>query len=35
VVFMAVATTLVAPPMLNHAFRTVRPERPVEDFTIG
>jgi Kef-type K+ transport system membrane component KefB len=35
VVFMAVATTILAPPMLNLAFRGVRARRPVEDFTIG
>jgi Kef-type K+ transport system membrane component KefB len=34
VVFMAVATTIVAPPMLARAFRGVPPLRPVEDFTI-
>jgi Kef-type K+ transport system membrane component KefB len=35
VVFMAVATTLIAPPMLSRAYRGVLPEQPVEDFTIG
>jgi Kef-type K+ transport system membrane component KefB len=35
VVFMAVATTIVAPPMLNLSFRNVPPTKPVEDFTIG
>lgn len=34
VVFMAVATTVVAPPMLGRAFRGVPQLRPVEDFTI-
>lgn len=34
VVFMAVATTIVAPPMLDRAFRGVPQLRPVEDFTI-
>jgi Kef-type K+ transport system membrane component KefB len=35
VVFMAVATTILAPPMLNLAFRGVRSGKPVENFTIG
>ena len=35
VVFMAVVTTIIAPPMLNLSFRNVRPATPVEDFTIG
>ena len=34
VVFMAVVTTIVAPPMLGRAFRGVPQLRPVEDFTI-
>jgi len=34
VVFMAVMTTIVAPPMLGRAFRGVPKLRPVEDFTI-
>lgn len=34
VVFMAVATTIVAPPMLGRAFHGVPRLRPVEDFTI-
>jgi Kef-type K+ transport system membrane component KefB len=34
VVFMAVATTLLAPPMLNRTFRGVRPVRQVQGFTI-
>ncbi len=35
VVFMAVVTTLLAPPILNRAFRGARPIQPVEGFTIG
>ncbi len=35
VVFMAVATTIVAPPMLSRAFRGIRPIKSVEDFTIS
>lgn len=35
VVFMAVATTIIAPPMLNLSFRDVPPAKPVEDFSIG
>jgi len=35
VVFMAVVTTLVAPPLLNLSFRNVPPARPVERFSIG
>ena len=35
VVFMAVATTLLAPPMLNRTFRGVRPVTPVKRFPIG
>jgi Kef-type K+ transport system membrane component KefB len=34
VVFMAVATTIVAPPVLARAFRGLPQLRPVEDFTI-
>jgi Kef-type K+ transport system membrane component KefB len=34
VVFMAVVTTLIAPPMLSLAYRK-RPTEPVEQFTIG
>jgi Kef-type K+ transport system membrane component KefB len=35
VVFMAVATTLIAPPLLNLAFRGAPHSTPVEDFQIG
>lgn len=35
VVFMAVATTIVAPPMLNVAFRGAEPSIPEEEFQIG
>jgi Kef-type K+ transport system membrane component KefB len=35
VVFMAIATTMIAPPLLNRSFRNVEPAKPVEDFTIG
>jgi Kef-type K+ transport system membrane component KefB len=35
VVFMAVATTLVAPPLLNVFYKGVRPEVPEERFQIG
>jgi Kef-type K+ transport system membrane component KefB len=35
VVFMAVATTIVAPPMLNVAFRGAQPSIPEEEFQIG
>ncbi len=35
VVFMAVATTLIAPPLLSLSFRGARHEAPVEDFQIG
>lgn len=35
VVFMAVATTLIAPPLLTLTFRGVRRGVPVEDFQIG
>ena len=35
VVFMAVATTLVAPPLLNLAYRGAKRSTPVEDFQIG
>jgi Kef-type K+ transport system membrane component KefB len=34
-VFMAVVTTLVAPPLLNLSFRNVPPAKPVEKFSIG
>ena len=35
VVFMAVATTLIAPPLLNITFRGLLREAPVEDFKLG
>jgi Kef-type K+ transport system membrane component KefB len=35
VVFMAIATTLVAPPMLKYAYRNCQPRAPKEDFTIA
>lgn len=35
VVFMAVLTTIIAPPMLNLSFRGVPPVKPVESFKIG
>ena len=36
VVFMAVATTMIAPPLLNRAYRSAHPSLPVaEEFTIG
>jgi Kef-type K+ transport system membrane component KefB len=35
VVFMAVATTVVAPPLLNYAFRGVSPSHVEERLTIG
>jgi len=35
VVFMAVATTMVAPPLLNLSFRNVRRSKPVETYSIG
>ena len=35
VVFMAIATTLVAPPLLNLSFRNVQTSPPVEEFKIG
>jgi Kef-type K+ transport system membrane component KefB len=35
VVFMAVFTTIVAPPLLSLSFRNAQAESPVEDFTIG
>jgi Kef-type K+ transport system membrane component KefB len=34
VVFMAVVTTLLAPPMLNRLFRGVRAEARIESFSI-
>ena len=35
VVFMAIATTLAAPPMINVAFRGAKQEAQVEDFELG
>jgi Kef-type K+ transport system membrane component KefB len=35
VVFMAVATTLIAPPLLNLTYRNVQTGRPVEEFKLG
>jgi len=35
VVFMAVATTIVAPPLLNLAFAGVKPAAPEEVFRLG
>jgi Kef-type K+ transport system membrane component KefB len=35
VVFMAIATTLIAPPLINVAFRGAKHQLPVEDFQIG
>lgn len=35
VVFMAVATTIIAPPLLNISFRNVKPGPPVEDYKLG
>ena len=35
VVFMAVATTIIAPPLLNLSFRNVEPGLPREEFSIG
>ncbi len=36
VVFMAIATTLFAPPLLKLSFRNAQPTgAPQEDFTIG
>lgn len=35
VVFMAIATTLIAPPMITYAFRGAKHEVPVEDFQLG
>jgi len=35
VVFMAVATTVFAPPLLSFSFRNVPPMRPVEKLSIG
>lgn len=35
VVFMAVATTVMAPPMLNLGFRNVPPAKPMQKYAIG
>ena len=35
VVFMAVATTIIAPPLLSLSFRNVKPGTPVEEFKLG
>jgi Kef-type K+ transport system membrane component KefB len=35
VVFMAVATTVIAPPLLNLTYRNVRTGPPVEEFKLG
>jgi Kef-type K+ transport system membrane component KefB len=35
VVLMAVATTIIAPPLLNLSFRNVRRGQPVEEFKLG
>ena len=35
VVLMAIATTLVAPPMLNYAYRNCRPKAAREEFTLA
>ena len=35
VVFMAIATTLIAPPLITMAYRGAKKEVPVEDFQIG
>jgi Kef-type K+ transport system membrane component KefB len=35
VVFMAVATTLVAPPLLSYAYRDCQPGKPSEEFTLA
>jgi Kef-type K+ transport system membrane component KefB len=35
VVLMSVATTVIAPPLLSLSYRNVRPERAVEEFTLG
>ena len=35
VVFMAVVTTIIAPPLLNLSYRNARPSAPEEDFSIG
>ncbi len=35
VVFMAIATTLIAPPLIGMAFRGAKREIPIEDFQLG
>lgn len=35
VVFMAIVTTMVAPPLLNIAYRGVQPVAPAEEFRLG
>src|SRR5206468_4426528 len=35
VVFMAIATTLIAPPLLNITYRNVPHAQPVEEFKLG
>jgi Kef-type K+ transport system membrane component KefB len=35
VVFMAVGTTMLAPPLLNWAFRDAVGATPAEDFSLG
>jgi hypothetical protein len=35
VVFMTVATTLVAPPMLKRAYRKIQPGLPEEKFSLS
>jgi len=35
VVFMAIATTLVSPPMLKYAYRNCQPGIAKEEFTIA
>jgi hypothetical protein len=34
-VFMSIATTIVAPPLLNITYRNVRRLPPVEEYQIG
>jgi Kef-type K+ transport system membrane component KefB len=35
VVFMAIATTLIAPPLISFAYRGAKHEIPIEDFQLG
>jgi Kef-type K+ transport system membrane component KefB len=35
VVFMAIATTVIAPPLISMAFRGAKHQVPVEDFQIS